>query len=158
MHGGNTEICQNQIGTGELFGDQHFGQARKITAVHGEHVWSKVEGAQAGFGLGQLNGINIQSEESATRLNFLEDLPRMTAVAKRAIDNDCPRLGIEHLENLGHHDGPVCASGRLAGCDHLRNGFGIKRRIMLLVLIRKPARIFTGIPGPAFVRSGRGGG
>src|SRR5437762_1983876 len=97
--------------------------------------------------LRQLDRINIQTDESSTRQDALQNLARMSAVAERAIHRDLTGLRVEHFENLRDHDRPVRPRRRLAGREHLRNGFGVASRVALFILLLKAARMFPRISG-----------
>ena len=94
-----------------------------------------------------LDRIDIQADQPSTGCEHRQHFPRVSAKAERAIHRQIARPQREHFENFRHHNRPVAARRRLAGCDHLGHIGGITRGIVLLVFVFKPPRILARVTG-----------
>ena len=119
--------------------------------MRGESVRPKAEGAEASFGLGELNRIGVEAEEASTGLEAGKEFLRVAAVAERAIDCDIAGLGGECFQDFRDHDGPVHARGRLAGGEDFRDRPGVALRVALLVFLIEAPRVFASVARTAAV-------
>ncbi len=154
LHRRNAEVGKNHIGTGELLGGEDFGKSGEIAAVRHEGLGSKPERAQPRLRLRQLDGINVQTDETSPGLQLWQQFTRVAAVTQRAIHDNFARLRIQYLENLRDHDRPVRAGRRLAGSENFRDSLGVKLGITLLVFVPEAPRVFSGIACTPFMWRG----
>ena len=82
----------------------------------------------------------------------------MATVSQRAIDSHVPRPRREHSQDLGNHDRPVRAGGRLARGNHLGHVIRVAVGLVLLVFLMELARILAAIPRPTLRFFGSGVG
>ena len=120
----------------------------KVRPVHGKGVRTKSERAQTRFGFRQFDGIDIEADKPAARLERWEECDRMAAIAERAIHGEFARLRSKNFHDLANHDRPMRAGRRLAAGDDLGDVAGITLRRMLFVLFRKVSRILSAVPRP----------
>ena len=99
--------------------------------------------------------IDIQPDEPAARGNARQQFPGVPAEAERAIRDVFAGLEGEHLENLGHHDGPVAAGGRPARSEHFGHVGGVTLRVEFLVFIREAPGILARVARAPLVRGRR---
>ena len=70
----------------------------------------------------------------------------MSTEAERAVDDYVASREVESRQNLGNHDRSVHTCRCLAAGEGFADLFGIARRLLLLVLVLKAARIWALIP------------
>ena len=157
LHGGKTEIREQQVRPFGCLGGEEPRQRREIHASQDDRFGRKTEAAESGLGPGQLDRIGIHADQPPAWLDGGEQGAGMTAVSQRAIDGDISRPGREHAEDLGHHDRPVRSGRRLAAGDHLRHFVGIAVGLVLLVFLVEMPRILAAItrPTPRLLGVGR---
>ena len=158
LHGGKTEIREEQVRPFGCLGGEEPRQRREIHTSQDDRFGRKTEAAESGLGLGQFDRIGIQAEQPSARLDGGEEGAGMTAVSQRAIDGDIPRPRSEHAQDLGHHDRPVRSGGRLTPGDHLRHVVGVAVGLVLLVFLVEMARILAAITRPTLRLFGSGVG
>src|SRR5256885_7694427 len=110
---------------------------------------------QARRGFRELDGIGVQTEQVSAGLQTGEDCLGMAAVAERAVHRDVAGLRGQGGEDFCHHDRTMRAGGSLTGCNDFRNGGGITRRIVFLVLLYETSR---NLPAISRAAASRGGG
>ena len=66
----------------------------------------------------------------------------MTAEAERAIRCDFAGLARQHLENLGHHDGAVTASGVLPAATTFATSAALRAELSSVYVSAKRRRFF----------------
>ena len=154
LHRGHAEISEDAVGARESRVGENARQAGEVAAVRGERLRAESEFTKARFGLGQFDGIGVESEQPTAGLDARENFPRMATETERAIDRDRAGLRSEDFENLGNHDRAMRARGCLAGREHFRHRLRVTLRIALLVFLLEAPRIFSRIARPAAMRCG----
>ena len=114
-------------------------------------IRTKSELAQTRFSFRQFDGIDIETDEPAARLEGWEKCDRMAAITDRAIHSEFARTRSKDFHHLANHDRAMRACRRLAAGDDLGDVGGITLRIMLFVLLRKVSRILSAVPLPPLV-------
>ena len=132
-------------------------EAGEVDADGGEEFRTITGCAKPGLGSGELDGIDVESDEAAVRSEEWEEEFGVAAVAEGAVDDDVTGSGGKHFEDFPDHDGSRGAGGGFPGGDDLGDCFGVAGRIVFLVLLIEPARIPAGISGAAPVRRPRCG-
>ena len=152
LHGGQSEVSEDEVGAGEVVGGEDLRKSGEIGAVRGENVFVETEGAEAGFGFGELDRIGIESEKLSGGCDAGKNLLGMASVTECAIDCGMAGLWGENLENFGDHNGPMRAGGRFARVEDLLDGLSMASGIVFLVFIRKTPGMFAGVTRTSFVR------
>ena len=114
-----------------------------------EGCGAEAEVAQALFGAGVLDRIDVESVERAAGLDGGGEELCVAAEAEGAIDAGFAGAGGEDMEDFLDHDGAVAACGSLAGGDDFGDVVGEAFGLTLLVLVVEVARVFAGIAGSA---------
>jgi hypothetical protein len=71
LHGGAAEVCEDEIDLGDPGALQGFGEAGVVGADGLEGFGAVTEGAEAGFGFGELDGVEIEADEFSAGGDFL---------------------------------------------------------------------------------------
>lgn len=119
--------------------------------MHSDDVRTIPEIAQSLFCLGQLNRISIEPNQPSARRDLLEQRASVPAKPKRAIGHDISRLRRKDFENLANHNRSVRPRRSFAGFEHLGDSIAITFRIMLLIFLLEPTRMFAGITWSALM-------
>src|SRR5436190_17353418 len=88
LHGRNTQVGQNDIGTVNASLRQDFRKACEVAAMGGKDLRTESKHTKTSLGLGQFDGISIQAEQLPSRPKPRQNFLRVAAVAKSAIDRD----------------------------------------------------------------------
>ncbi len=142
----------DQVRTRNSSPGQNLREAGEIAAMGREHVCTKTECEQPGFGFRQFDGIDIKAEKASAGLQTWQDLPRVPAITERAINGEFTGLRREDFEDFGNHDWAVSAGGCFSGGKNFRHGVGIAPRIVLLVFLLETARVSARVAWAAAVR------
>src|SRR5262249_51447169 len=117
LHGRDTEVGENHVGARESLRGEHLRQAREVAAMGPEAVLEKPGRAQAVDRAREFDGIDVDPDHQAARLNTGQQRPGMSSETKRAIDRDFPGPWGKHGQHLVDHDRAVHARWGLAGVD-----------------------------------------
>ena len=157
LHGRNAKVGEDEVGAGDAFTVEEWTQPGEIAAVGGEGRGLETSGAQAFFGAREFQRVHVETQETSARRELLQDGAGVTAVAESGIDGDFAGPGRKDGENFRDHDGPVHASGRLAGGDNFGDVRAVATGVQLLVFMLELARMFPAVTHAAFVNSRRVG-
>ena len=155
LHGRDAEVRKDKIGARVTVPGENLRKAREVAAMRLKGFGTETERAQASLGLGQFHWIGIEADQPASGLNPRQDLPRMSAVAERAIHGNLPGRRGQDIQDFRDHDRTVRAGGRFPGGDDFLNRLRVELRIALLVFVLKPARIPARVTRAALMRGGR---
>ncbi len=139
LHRRNAQVGKQEIHALQILGLEHFGDAGKVRVVRGDCQAARFEALNGAL---LLFGVHIQRNRARyARRNRL----RVSPIAKRAIEERLPVVGLERLEHFLEHHGYVRACGRAA----LRADFGRllrkARGFKFLVALLKAARVRAGV-------------
>lgn len=159
LHGGDPEVGEDEVHAfREALLGEGFGEAGEVAAHGLKRFGAVTEGAQAGFGAGEFEGVGIEADEASAGLEAGEDFLGVAAIAEGAIGGELAGVGGEKLKDFGDHDGAVGAGGGFAGGDDLGDGGGVGGGAVLFIFVLEAAGIFAGVTGASPVRNGVGGG
>src|SRR5208337_5459480 len=88
---------------------------------------------------GQLQRVQVEAVEAASRLYGLDDLQGVAAVAQSRVDRRLARLRREDGHDLGDENGAMAARGRVPPREHTLDILAILLGVVLLVLLREGA-------------------
>ena len=129
---------------------------RKVGPPGNEGVLSVAQQPQARGCLWQLDGVLVQTQQAASRLEGGEQPLRMAAVAECGVHSALSRLRSQCREDFLDHDRHMLSGGRFSAGQHFGDGICVHFRVQFLVFLLKVTGVSAAIPGAAW-RSQVGG-
>ena len=130
-------VREDEVGAREAQAGEDLREAGEVGATDDENVLAVAESAKAPLGLRQLDRIDVEADEAASRKKPRQKRFGVASPSERRVDGDEAQRRGEGRKDLVEEDGDVASRGRLPRGEDLRALLGITRRVKLLVLLRE---------------------
>ncbi len=155
LHGGDTEVCEEEVGWGKSAFGVCFCEGGKVGSDELSDVGTESEVCDARGGFCELEWVGVEAQEFTMGLEAGEQFEGMATVAEGAVDGDFAGFWGENLEDFGHHDGAMGACGCFAAGEHFCEGGGVLT-VFFVFLVKVP-RVFAAVARTSSMDRRQGG-